>query len=66
LSHYKDSYFGPSIETFTGCLPENDTEWEIRWPVAQSGEVAIQKCPGGAESVGMQFLYLSCIHFIIL
>ena len=42
-----------SIDTFTGCYPENDTQWDIRWPTAERGEEVIQKCPGGAESLGM-------------
>ncbi|XP_065913065.1 hemicentin-1-like isoform X2 [Dysidea avara] len=40
-------------DTFTGCYPENDTQWDIRWPTAERGEEVIQKCPGGAESLGL-------------
>lgn len=42
-----------SIDSFVGCKPENDTEWEIFWPATNKGDTAIQSCPGGAESVGM-------------
>jgi len=59
LSHYKHSHFDPPIETFTGCYPENDTEWMIRWPAAQSEEIVIQKCPGGVESVGKHLWIIS-------
>ena len=35
------------------CLREVDTEWNITWPLTTSGVTVQQKCPGGAESVGM-------------
>ena len=35
------------------CVREIDVYWNISWPSATSGEVVQQKCPGGAESVGM-------------
>jgi len=35
------------------CLRELDPNWNISWPLATRGQVVIQKCPGGAESVGM-------------
>lgn len=34
-----------------GC-PEDVTVWNITWPVTDAGEIAIQKCPGGIESLG--------------
>ena len=34
------------------CLQENDADWNISWPFAARGKVAIQKCPGGTESIG--------------
>ena len=33
------------------CLQENDAYWKISWPFTARGEVAIQKCPGGTESM---------------
>ena len=35
------------------CLQEIDGDWNISWPPTTRGEVALQKCPGGAESLGM-------------
>ena len=37
------------------CLPEEDVEWNIYWPLTQKGMVVKQKCPGGADSVGMHY-----------
>ena len=39
------------------CLNETDAIWNISWPFATKGEVAIQKCPGGAESIGTYMHY---------
>ena len=49
------------------CLQENDEDWNISWPLTTRGEVAIQKCPGGAESLGMYYnivvvMYLNKAH----
>ena len=35
------------------CLNEPDADWNILWPVATREELVKQKCPGGAESLGM-------------
>ena len=35
------------------CLQEVDIDWNISWPLTTMGQVVIQKCPGGAESLGM-------------
>ena len=37
------------------CLPETDVDWNIAWPLTTRGEVVLQKCPGGAESLGMYY-----------
>ena len=37
------------------CLPETDVDWNITWPLTTRGEVVLQKCPGGAESLGMYY-----------
>ena len=37
------------------CLNETDAIWSISWPIAASGETVLQKCPGGAESLGMHY-----------
>ena len=42
------------------CSHERDADWNISWPVATSGDVVQQKCPGGAESLGM------CCSLIII
>ena len=36
-----------------GCESEIDPMWLINWPATESGGVAVQKCPGGREAVGM-------------
>ena len=36
-----------------GCQREIDGQWKITWPPTNVSEVAIQKCPGGIEAVGM-------------
>ena len=43
------------------CLQEYDVSWNISWPFAASGEVVKQKCPGGAESLGMHYKHLYVI-----
>ena len=40
------------------CLQENDINWNISWPLATRGEVVKQKCPGGAESLGIDYVCL--------
>ena len=45
-------YIDPTI-----CLREVDEEWNITWPTTDRGQLARQKCPGGAESVGMYGLH---------
>ena len=42
------------------CSNERDADWNVSWPVATSGDVVYQKCPGGAESLGM------CYNLIII
>ena len=37
----------------TICLKETDVDWNITWPSTYSGQMVQQKCPGGAESIGM-------------
>ena len=37
----------------TICLRETDMDWNITWPTTDSGQTVRQKCPGGAESIGM-------------
>ena len=37
----------------TMCLRETDVDWNITWPTTESGQMVRQKCPGGAESIGM-------------
>jgi len=34
------------------CAAQNDTVWNVWWPDTPRGIVAVQKCPGGAKSVG--------------
>ena len=41
----------------SNCLREIDAEWNITWPLTASGDTAQQKCPGGAESVGMCYYF---------
>ena len=41
----------------TICLRETDVYWNITWPTTDSGQMVRQKCPGGAESIGM-YMYL--------
>ena len=57
LSLYIYTYVDTTI-----CLEENDIHWNISWPYAARGVVVKQKCPGGAESLGMphnlNYLYL--------
>ena len=45
------------------CLQEIDVDWNISWPLTIRGEVALQKCPGGAESLGM---HQNCANLCIL
>ena len=42
------------------CYRETDADWNITWPLATRGELVLQKCPGGAESIGMlnSFMFL--------
>ena len=49
------------------CLQEVDIDWNISWPLTTMGQVVVQKCPGGAESLGMyvysrRFMY---VHIFI-
>ena len=39
----------------TICLREVDVNWNITWPTTDSGQMVRQKCPGGAESIGMYY-----------
>ena len=32
-------------------------DWNITWPTTDSGQTVRQKCPGGAESIGMIALF---------
>lgn len=32
---------------------EVDRVWNILWPATIAGETAVQKCPGGIESIGI-------------
>ena len=41
----------------TICLRETDVDWNITWPTTDSGQTVRQKCPGGAESIGMIALF---------
>ena len=41
--------------TESECPPENDAIWNIYWTLATRGDVVQQKCPGGAESLGMKY-----------
>ena len=41
------------------CLREVDGEWNISWPHATRGQVVQQKCPGGAESLGIHYNFNS-------
>ena len=43
------------------CFSETDADWNISWPLATRGELVLQKCPGGAESVGMFNSLMFCI-----
>ena len=45
------------------CVREIDMNWNISWPSATRGEVVQQKCPGGAESVGMYYIFAPFISF---
>ena len=47
----------------TICLHEIDVNWNITWPTTGSGQMVRQKCPGGAESIGMYTYY--SIRFLI-
>ena len=40
------------------CLQENDIYWNVLWPLATRGKVVKQKCPGGAESLGIDYVCL--------
>jgi len=35
-----------------GCVQQVDIVWGILWPATDAGETAVQKCPGGVESLG--------------
>ena len=58
------------------CSKETDAIWKISWPLTTSGEIVLQKCPGGAESSGMHytpnwfvlnnfFVFYTCSLFIL-
>ena len=49
--------------TFSGCKEEFDNVWGILWPATNAGEFAVQKCPGGIESLGKAELY--CIYVLL-
>ena len=56
IHNLKDTLIEQSLKLIIDtsvCLNEIDTNWNISWPLTTRGEVAIQKCPGGAESIGM-------------
>jgi len=53
-NYYQNNILKLYIDTSI-CLQEVDPDWNISWPLATRGEVVIQKCPGGAESVGMHW-----------
>ena len=36
---------------------EVDRIWKILWPATIAGETAVQKCPGGIESIGICIAY---------
>ena len=44
------------------CSNQMDADWNISWPVATSGYVVRQKCPGGAESLGMCYYLISFMY----
>ena len=49
----------------TICLRETDIDWNITWPTTDSGVTVRQKCPGGAESIGMYtHLFIFIAHFL--
>ena len=51
----------------TICLREVDPEWNITWPTTDSGQTVLQKCPGGAESVGMCIaMYLALLFLMYI
>ncbi|XP_065903442.1 adhesion G protein-coupled receptor L4-like [Dysidea avara] len=43
----------PPNPEFVGCLMERDMTWNITWPTTNISQVAIQKCPGGSEAIGL-------------
>ena len=52
FNHKINNLYNNHIDTSI-CLRELDPDWNILWQLAARGQVVIQKCPGGAESVGM-------------
>ena len=41
---------GSRLEAF--CVAETDAIWNTWWPNTTNGTVAVQKCPGGPNSIG--------------
>ena len=44
------------------CPQEIDVDWSISWPFAEKGDTVIQKCPGGAESLGMHYSLITYMY----
>ena len=40
---------------------EQDPTWNITWPATSVGDTAVQKCPGGGEVEGIQFIWYKLI-----
>ena len=47
----------------SACIQEVDKDWDIAWPTTNSGDMARQKCPGGA---GINYEISMYVHFVNL
>ena len=48
------------------CLQEVDGKWNISWPHATRGQMIQQKCPGGAESLGIHYNFnIKIVIFLV-
>lgn len=45
-------YLLTCINPFLVCPNETDSFWGISWPPTNANDKAVQKCPGGVESLG--------------